>query len=202
MGGRVFDHFGNRENTISASQLRCGNYHINSEFVYMELVANQDKSVEGSYARVVGTSLLNYAMPLIRYDSDDLAIGITGCNNPECTNEHPTIRFIGGREKDFIVTREGLLYCLFDDEIVYEGLDFLEEYQIVQEDLDNLTLKVVTAPNFRKDRDEPRLMDLFRRTTRDQFQLALDYVDSIPRTKGWKKSRVISKLAQADLAGD
>lgn len=192
IGPNVFDHFGNRENSISASQLQCGNYHINSEFVHMELTPSQNRFEGQALGRVLGTNLINNAMPLIRYDCGDLAREIVPCN--KCKIAHPTIRFIGGRDKNFLVSRHGLLHCQYDDFLHKHGIEIPDDIQIEQVDIDNLILRIVAGKGYVLERDEPILVGHLREATKGWFNIQVEYVDVIPPTKGFKKSKVVSRL--------
>jgi phenylacetate-CoA ligase len=192
IGPNIYDHFGNRENSVSASQLGCGNYHINSEFVAMELVPSGQKFEDQALGCVVGTNLVNYAMPVIRYDCGDLASEIKACDR--CKIAHPTIRFVGGRDKNFLVSKHGLLHCQYDDFLHKHGIEMPDDIQIEQVDMETLILRMVAGKDYVKERDEPILVGHLRDATKDWFTIRVEYVDNIPQTPGFKKSKVVSRL--------
>ncbi|MGB5107188.1 MAG: hypothetical protein WBP29_12455 [Candidatus Zixiibacteriota bacterium] len=192
IGPNVYDHFGNRENSVNASQFLCGNYHINSEFVYTELVPSQFKSEGAPLGNVVGTNLVNYAMPVIRYDCADLATAISTCD--KCKIAHKTIRFIGGRDKNFLVSKNGLLHCQYDDFLHKLGIEIPDDIQIEQIDLENLVLHIVAGADYVAERDEPLLVSYLKDATKGWFNIRVNYVDVIPMTEGFKKSKVVSRL--------
>ena len=192
IGPNVFDHFGNRENSVSASQIRCGNYHINSEFVFMELAASEHKFEGQTLGRVVGTNLINYAMPVIRYDCGDLASEIKLCDR--CKIAHPTIRFVGGRDKNFLVSKHGLLHCQYDDFLHRHGIEMPDDIQIEQVDLETVILRMVAGQGYVRERDEPILVEHLRDATKNWFTIRVEYVNDIPQTPGFKKSKVVSRL--------
>ncbi len=197
IGVNIFDHFGNRENTISASQLHCGNYHINSEFVYMELTPSPNQFEGQPLHRVLGTNLINYAMPTIRYDCGDLASEISQCS--KCKIAHPTIRFIGGRDKNFLVSKHGLLHCQFDDFLHKHGIEMPDDIQIEQVDIETLILRMVAGHDYVLERDEPILLGHLRDATKGWFNIRVEYVDAIQQTPGFKKSKVVSRLGAENL---
>ena len=197
IGANVYDHFGNRENSVSASQLVCGNYHINSEFVYTELTPSQSRSDGVALGHVVGTNLINYAMPVIRYDCGDLATEIAACS--KCKIAHKTIRFIGGRDKNFLVSKRGLVHCQYDDFLHKRGIEIPDDIQIEQTDLENITLRIVSGEGYVVERDEPMLVEQLREATKGWFNIRVEYVDHIPMTEGFKKSKVVSRLGSEYL---
>ncbi len=194
IGRNVFDHFGNRENSISASQLECGNYHINSEFVRMELQPSPQQFDGLPLGCVVGTNLINYAMPLLRYDCGDLASEITNCD--KCRIAHPVIRFVGGRDKNFLVSKHGLVHCQYDDFLHKHGIEIPDDIQVEQVDLENLILRMVIGKDYVVERDEPILVGHLRNATKGWFNIHVEYVDNIPQTEGFKKSKVVSRLGR------
>jgi phenylacetate-CoA ligase len=68
-GGRVIDVYGSSEFKEIAVQCKHNSYHINFESVYVETVKEHDDAP----ARLLVTSLVNKAMPLIRYELGDAA---------------------------------------------------------------------------------------------------------------------------------
>ncbi len=199
IGANVYDHFGNRENSVSASQLKCGNYHINSEFVYTELVESSEQFAGTRLGRVVGTNLVNYAMPLIRYDSRDLGSHLGNCNR--CLIRHPIISFVGGREKNFLISRRGLLHCQYDDFLHKQKITMPEDIQVEQVDLDTLILRMVPGSAYLRERDEATLVDQLKAATRNLFTIRVEYVDFIAPSAGFKKSKVVSRLGQQAING-
>lgn len=72
----INQNYGLNELGVVAS--RCpegGRYHVHSEYYHLEIV-DQDGQLcaPGEKGRILVTSLSNLAMPLLRYDTDDLAI--------------------------------------------------------------------------------------------------------------------------------
>ncbi len=190
----LHDHYGNRENTVSASQYDCGNYHINSEFVFMELVASEQEFAGRKCFKVIGTNLFNYAMPTIRYDCGDLAVSIGECT--KCNLAHPVIEFVGGREKNFLVARDGLIHCQYDDILLKLGISCALDVQVEQRDLDTIILRYVPAPTFDAEKDKPILIEELRKATGERFAVELEEVAEIRPTEGFKRSKVVSRLGE------
>jgi phenylacetate-CoA ligase len=98
----VFDTYGATEFGPIIMQCECGTYHVNPESVIVE--------VDSPDARGVGamlvTTLHKSIMPLLRYDTGDLAIrGTTRC---DCRcSETDTLRSLEGRLVDCIASTNG-----------------------------------------------------------------------------------------------
>ncbi len=136
----VLDSYGHMERTVGISQCALGGYHVNMEYGVLEVDGDAcfspDQGVEG---RVVGTSLHNFAMPLIRYDVGDIMEnggGLCGCGRglPLCGG-------IRGRTQDVVVTPDGRqitnLFILFND------LKEVRWVQIIQEDLSHMRVELI-----------------------------------------------------------
>ncbi len=85
-------------NEVGIVAIRCdaGRYHVNSEFCHVEIVDNQGElCAPGESGTLLVTSLRNLAMPLIRYDTGDVAVATDGpC---PCGRTLPTFGEILGR---------------------------------------------------------------------------------------------------------
>ncbi len=93
----VNENYGLNEIGVVAS--RCpegGRYHVHAEHCLVEVVDDDGiPCSEGEVGRIVVTGLTNSAMPLIRYDSGDLAVQLSGpC---PCGRTLPSFGDITGR---------------------------------------------------------------------------------------------------------
>jgi phenylacetate-CoA ligase len=79
-GVPVFQNYGLNEIGIVATKCREGNrYHVHTEHCLVEICDDSGKPcAPGETGKLLVTSLNNYAMPLIRYDTDDLAVAVDG----------------------------------------------------------------------------------------------------------------------------
>ena len=79
---------------------------------------------------------------------------------------------------------------------------FIQQYQVVQHNLDHLEVKVVRAPNQGLDAppyNEARLMTLLRESLGGQIQIELTYVDDIPLTVAGKRRATISHVESFEV---
>ncbi len=125
-------------NEIGAVAVRCeaGLYHINVEHCIVEVVdARGAACTAGQLGRVLVTALQNLAMPLIRYDTGDVArAAILPC---PCGRNLPVIGEIAGRFRRFGYLPEGTRerhYSLLDaiEAMPIELLRPLRQYQLHQ----------------------------------------------------------------------
>lgn len=93
----VYQNYGLNELGLVAT--RCpegGRYHIHSEYYFIEIVDEEGQDCKpGESGRLLVTSLINRAMPLLRYDTGDIATASDGpCS---CGRTLPTFFDIKGR---------------------------------------------------------------------------------------------------------
>lgn len=92
-----YAHYGQIEKVALMHQKDQSGFYLNNlEYGYTELIKN------GELHEIVGTGFINYAMPLIRYKTNDLAIG------PRYENGILVgVESIVGRNDDFLTTIDG-----------------------------------------------------------------------------------------------
>jgi phenylacetate-CoA ligase len=77
---------------------------------------------------------------------------------------------------------------------IFKGLDnSIKETQIVQEDLEHITIKIVTDIGYQND-NAARLVSELRKRVGECMKFKIEYVDSIPKTRAGKFQAVISNV--------
>lgn len=100
---RVYESYGPSESAIAAQQCEHGSFHNMSELGIMEFV----RDAETGLYRILGTSLWNDVMPLIRYRIDDL-VELAPQRDCPCGRRLPVeIRSIIGRVDDILQAVDG-----------------------------------------------------------------------------------------------
>lgn len=188
-GCQVYDWYGSAELAFSAGQCEQGNYHLNSEFGIVEIVRDGERVGQGEIGHVVCTGLLNYAMPLIRYDvGDTAALSDKKCS---CGRDLQLIDSIEGRVEDIIRTPEGRMVGRLDP--VFKEVHNVLEAQIVQETMDTITVNLVPAEGYTES-DSRNLEIALRKRIGHQVKIRVMFVDQIPRTRVGKFKFVMSRV--------
>lgn len=190
-GCEVYDAYGLNDGGLGAYE--CSEHsglHIDTERSIMEVVDDNYQQLENGVGGILATSLHNYAMPFIRYDTGD--IGHIISDSCGCGRGSKLLKEVRGRTADFLLTPEGkyvhgyfLLYCVEDG----KGI---KEFQVVQEKIDKLVIKIVPEKEF----NEAQL-DAIREVIRKKsngWEVEFRYVDKIKRTQAGKYKLVRSEL--------
>ncbi|MHB1295051.1 MAG: phenylacetate--CoA ligase family protein [Anaerolineae bacterium] len=197
-GAPVFGGYGLTERVADAIECpRHEGYHVSMEYGILELVDSDGNLITepGRMGRVVGTGFDTYAMPLIRYTTDDLA---AYADQPcSCGRELLLISGFAGRLQEFVVSRRGHLVPVStlvpaSRHAVWESV---RELQFVQETPGELTLEVVKA----SDRSEPEVRNhlvpyLYERLGRDDFRLQIVFAENVRRTERGKRGLLRQRL--------
>ena len=104
----ISQNYGLNEVGIVASGCAAGRYHVNTEHCLVEIIdLDGQPAAVGTSGRIVVTALSNRAMPLIRYDTDDMAMVVEGpC---PCGRSLPSFGGIVGRYSRIAYLPEGTL---------------------------------------------------------------------------------------------
>ena len=185
----VFDWWGSNERIATACQCEQRSaYHINCEGGYLEFIPQRDASGTTVY-QIVGTGLINHAMPLIRYHMGDLAIP---AKDPcPCGRGLPCIERILGRVNDLIVTGEQKFVTSVRFYTLFETYAKVRQFQVVQTEPNSVLVHLVPAQPFDKGELEG-LRQKLARFLGEKVKIELDFVDAIKPEPSGKIRNVIS----------
>ena len=171
--------------------------HIAAEDLIVEIVDNFGQPVpDGVEGRIVLTNLHNLGMPFIRYDLGDCGTLLNG--RCACGRSLPRLGSLVGRKSRYLVTRSGRRVfpgTLFLDRLAGLGM---RQYQIIQEDMDNVTMKLVPAPGTSSAAEiaalEERVREMFEQGLGTEMALRIEFFDRIEPTSAGKHVFMLSKL--------
>lgn len=138
-GCRVYDYYGSSEVGRVAAECRAGNLHIFSFSCHVEVLdPSGQPTLPGQEGRLILTPLHNYTMPLIRYDSADMAeVGPSECS---CGCQLPTLSRISGRTVEFFVTSKGSLISGALISKLLRSCPWIMGFQALQKDIDQIEI--------------------------------------------------------------
>lgn len=153
---------------------------VDEDFSVVEFVP----AGENGLCRIIGTTLSNYAMPFLRYDTKDLA---TWRETPEGRE----ILTLDGRDEDDIRLPDG--GCIRRLTRVFHDQPRVLESQIIQKSTEYVEFHVVKAADFTPE-DERRLRAAIGAYLTDRIGWSLLFVEEVRRNKNGKVKFIISEL--------
>lgn len=202
LGCKVYDSYGHMERTVAISECPRGGMHVNPDYGLLELVRQDalraDFAGEGGgggsayTARVIGTSLYNFSMPLLRYEVGDI-ISVDPEKKCACGRQFPLIGAVEGRQSEVLMTPEGkVITAAF---LIFEDVPDILEGQIMQESLTDLCVKIVPALPFSK-ASEARLKSRLQTLVGPAATISVERCDSSALLRGGagKVLTVVSKF--------
>lgn len=180
---KIYDWYGQAERVAAVGQCEKGTYHIIEDYSIVETIPDENG------LELVGTSLDNYIMPLLRYKTGDVII--LDENKCSCGRNFREVKEIQGREANYVVTSDGPKYVAFNH--IPRGVDNLIELQFVQEKVNELIVNVVSNGSFSQ-KDKDLLIKNILEHTCPYLNVILNEVSHIQRSANGKFKEVINKL--------
>ncbi|HEA29860.1 MAG TPA: CoF synthetase [Leeuwenhoekiella sp.] len=192
----VLSRYSNLENGILSLQLPGGGdlFHINWASYYIEIL-HPDKDIpvaHGEVGRVVVTDLFNHCMPMIRYDTGDLAI-MSGEN--EYFNGAPGFLKVEGRKMDVIYKTDGRIQSPF---IIFhlEPYADIKQFQLIQEERKKYILKLNVEQGFDKGQELIAMLKSYLGTDAD---VQIDFVQGIPQLSSGKRRLTVNNYLKEKI---
>ncbi|MCI8661600.1 MAG: phenylacetate--CoA ligase family protein [Lachnospiraceae bacterium] len=138
---KISNYYGMAECIVAAGD--CGKHqglHVFEEYGYMEFLETGDASQK----KIVGTNLNNYAMPLLRYETNDLAE--IASNEISCGHSFRTIKNVIGRNNMAIKLKDRNI-PLTNFYTIMEHYPTVFSWQIVQHGMDRVELIIERRVN-------------------------------------------------------
>ena len=204
-GVTVQQGYGMNEFGMVASRCEAGRYHVHTENNWVEIVDGEGQTVSpGESGRLVVTTLTNRIMPLIRYDTGDMA---RACDGPcPCGRTLPSFDDVLGRYVRYAGTPEGtrervngLLGTVA--KMPNDMFVNIKQYQFFQALDEDFEVRVELAGELHE-AFEPQLQAAWARINADDpgRSLRIVPVDEIPRTPSGKQLDFVSAFHGDDPA--
>ena len=191
---KIFDHYGMAERVVFASECsEHAGHHLNLDYGITELLDSENEPIKsGKLGKIVATSLHNFAMPFIRYETSDAsALKTQLCN---CGRGFPLIADVTTKQESIVTLPDGRLISPSVLTHPFKPMHNIAESQIIQDRIDRLLVKIVKKAAY-SEADEKALLAAFYERLGTQIEIVLEYVNEIPRTKNGKFRWVISKVS-------
>ena len=189
---RIYDYYGHAERAIFANECYQHNgLHVNEDFGIVECLDKNGNPVpEGQSGMLVVTSLHNFAMPFIRYETGDVSSIL-----PErcaCGKNYKRICAVTTKAEDIIVTPEGKKISSSILTHPFKPINGIIKSQIIQDKADSVTIKLIVDNKF--DHLQKKLLySALKERLGETMNLSFVFVDDIPSNRNGKYRWVISK---------
>lgn len=191
---QILSRYSSEEIGIIAQQtLNSPNSFVinHASYVVEVLQFDNNESVKpGEFGRIVVTDLFNFAMPIIRYDTGDIAkLGI---------NDEGVIQLdeIEGRKMDVIYDSDGNLISSF---VVYTKFykyyHLLKQYQFIQQSEKDYEVKLNLQGNTFAFEDD--LIAIIKSDFGEDSNVTITYVDEIPPLSSGKRRKVVNNYKKS-----
>lgn len=173
-------HYGLTECVANFSERKDGICEVDEDFAAVEFVKADD------LYRIIGTNLMNFAMPLLRYDTSDLAL-VEG----KIGKQGRIVKFVDGRSGDAIFFPDGRRIGSFS--ALFTETTHILEAQIHQAKDYSITIRFVP-----KDEDWQTDIESVEKKFRDRIGYSLpvsfEKIEKVERTRNNKLRYVISEV--------
>jgi phenylacetate-CoA ligase len=181
--------YSNEENGVMGIQQGGEEYYLDSSSWYFEILkSDSDEPVQdGQLGRIVITDLYNFAFPIIRYDTGDMAVA-------KHIYDHEQGRYwmylvdLYGRKCDMVFDPSGrpvsphLISTLMHDYAVKDAS--ILQWQFVQLEQERYLLRIASSGGFDQDMLRAKFSDIFGEN------IEIDLVNEIPELASGKRKAV------------
>ena len=187
---KVFNWYGLAEQVVSASE--CESHqgmHLNNEYGYWEL--EKRDYLPDNQRMIVGTNFRNYAMPLVRYETGDIAI-LAENKSCSCGRTLPLIKTIAGRKDDIITTPDGLQIPSVNFYSMFRELSAVQRFQLIQWNINEVEIRI-KSQNL-DDNEKDRILDELKLRLGKRMKIKLTINKEFERNPEGKRRPVISHV--------
>jgi len=194
-GCPVLDEYSTEELTRVAAQCRHKAYHVFEDINYLESLDDAGQPTTG-LGLLVGTNLHNRAMPMIRYQQNDL--GELAPSSCDCGWHFRELRNLQGRKNDSFVMPSGkVLTSGFLLDATYEFLlddrSAILDFCLIQKQAASILLEIVPGQGWQ----EPvarRIREKFAAFLEPGVELVVKTVAECTKTKTGKRNPIINQM--------
>lgn len=196
-GAPVANEFGSRDIGFTAHETPQGQLLLMSESIVLEVLDESGQPVApGEMGEAVMTGLCSDAQPFIRYRTGDMVR-----TSPEPDRGGRGLHVVAevvGRQTDFLVRADGTIMHALAGIYVLRATEGVAEFKLIQHDLHELEVLVVTDARWKA--DAPRAIDAgLRQRLGHDVRVTVRVVDHIAPEASGKHRYVVSRVA---LAGE
>lgn len=186
-GCNVISRYANEENGILGQECLESNdeFHLNTADYYFEFLKLDEDipAKDGELARIVITDLYNYALPMIRYDTGDLAI----VGDSKCKLKTKVISKIYGRKVDLIYNTKGeVLSPHYITNTMWDSQNIVQ-FKFTQKGEKEYTILLNVTEEFQGEED---ILNKFKKILGADANIEIVYTNEIPVLNSGKRKYI------------
>ena len=186
----IFDSY-SCEGSAFFAQCESGeNYHPSEESAIAEFIEDDfTKNDPDGAKRHITTNLLNYAMPFIRYDTQDYVV-VNHNKRCSCGRNFLNISKIKGRDNSILILPNGNYLIDMDFFQYFDDSVAVDQFQVIQEKRDLIRIKLVVN-NFFNNKIMNKITDYWNKYLGENVNLFVEVVNNIELSPSGKRRFLI-----------
>lgn len=181
---RVYNQYASSEGAPFIIECENRNLHLELQSGVFEVLDENNQPTNSG--KLVITAFATEATPLIRYDIGDSITLDDPMKVCGCGNNNPMVLEILGRIDDYIYSPENGKINLGNVSNTLKDTQGIRNFQVIQNSLDHLEIKVVSESTVPNTKTEAIFMKNWRDRVGNKMTIDLVYVDDIPVEKSGK----------------
>jgi len=196
MGLKIYNWYGHSEKLVLGGYCEYStDFHIEPLYGYFELIDENGMPLNnpGSKGEIVGTTMHNYGMPLIRYKTGDYAEYVSD-HCAKCGRKMTLIRNIEGRWQHNQIFRKDGTYITTTALNLHSDLySVIDGLQYIQEQPGILKILIIKGKHY-KSEHEKAFLNYFSQAMGQDSVVEIEYVDCLIYQPNGKFVQLISKI--------
>ncbi len=190
---KIFDNYGLYDGGLSTYECNIHKgMHIDTEKSILEVIDKNNKQKKEGKGKIIATDLYNTAFPFVRYDTGD--IGTITHSSCKCGFQTPRIK-ISGRSVDVFKTPDGKnIHGWFFLYMFWKYQKGIDNYQVIQDKLDHITIKLVINKDF--DKNQLKKIKAITQNKSPKWKIIFKFVKKIKVPKNGKYKFIVSKISK------
>lgn len=187
--GRIMDFYGLAERTVFAAECEHGALHLNTDYSWVEILDQAGRPTD-EQGYLVGTTLYNMTMPLVRYRVDDQ----TKWKRHTCTcgRSYPVIERVEGRIGDAVFGVDGRRISSAALTLPLRLVNNIRRAQVAQVTPDQWEIRVVPMAGFGEE-EKRQLVDNMHKYVDPAVRIQIREMSEIPRTAAGKYKWIVNE---------
>jgi phenylacetate-CoA ligase len=186
---KVFDSYNSEAGAVAFECENHSFYHLAMEYAITEIVHDGREAEPNQRGKLITTDLVNFAMPFIRYDTQDIVTkGSCVCN---CGRSLDTITRIEGRDNDILITPSGKYLIVHNFTGYFQRTDTLaygtvDQFQVIQKSINAIDINIVKGNGF-SDEVLREILHYWQQYIGNDVHVNVNVVEQIPLTNSGKR---------------